>query len=204
MDVLYQNQPVGVVVADTLERATYAASLVKYEYRSQPPRTEISREKKNAFALKSIYGQPVDTRRGNLSQGLAAATSKISADYVTPIENHNPMEPHATLAIWQGNRLTVYDATQGLFGTRSTLAKIFSLPDDSVRVVSHFLGGGFGGKGSAWSHQPLAALAAKMTGRPVKLVLTRSNVRPCWLSVPHRAAPSAWRTKRRHAVRGAP
>ena len=177
MDVLYQNQPVGVVVADTLERATYAASLVKFQYdEKKPPRTEMSREKQNVFALKSVYGQPVDTRRGNLSQGLAAASSKISAEYITPIENHNPMEPHATLAVWEGSRLTVYDATQGIFGARSSLAKVFGLPDDNVRVVSHFLGGGFGCKGSAWSHQPLAALAAKMTGRPVKLVLTRQQM----------------------------
>ena len=109
-------------------------------------------------------------------QGLAAASSKISADYVTPVENHNPMEPHATLAVWEGSRLTIYDTTQGVFGTRKSLAKIFGVPNDNVRVVSHFLGGGFGCKGNAWSHVPLAAMAAKMTGRPVKLVLSRRQM----------------------------
>ncbi len=175
-DVLYQNQPVGIVVADTFERATYAASLVKYEYDSQEPRTEIDREKKNAFPPLPDPKKPTDSSRGDLKQGLAAASSKISADYVTPVENHNPMEPHATLAVWEGSRLTVYDATQGVFSTRKSLAQIFGVPNDNVRVVSHFLGGGFGCKGSAWSHVPLAAMAAKMTGRPVKLVLSRRQM----------------------------
>ncbi len=175
-DVFYQNQPIGVAVADTFERATYAASLVKYTYDSQTPRTEIDAERKDTFAPKPNPARPADSSRGNLKEGLAAASSKISADYVTPVENHNPMEPHATLAVWEGSRLTVYDATQGVFGTRKSLAKVFSLPDDNVRVVSHFLGGGFGCKGSAWSHVPLAAMAAKMTGRPVKLVLSRKQM----------------------------
>ena len=175
-DVFYQNQPIGVVVADTFERATYAASLVKYAYDTQMPRTEIDAERKNMFPPKPNPSRPADSSRGDFKQGLAAASSKISADYVTPVENHNPMEPHATLAVWEGNRLTVYDTTQGVFGTRKSLAKMFGLPDDSVRVVSHFLGGGFGCKGSAWSHVPLAAMAAKMTGRPVKLVLSRKQM----------------------------
>ena len=76
------------------------------------------------------------------------------------------MEPHATLAVWEGDHLTVYDATQGIFGDRSVLAKTFGLPPENVRVVSYFLGGGFGCKGSAWSHVVLAALAAKQVGRP--------------------------------------
>ncbi len=175
-DVLYQNQPVGIVVADTFERAAYAASLVKYEYDSQTPRTEIDRERKNAFPPKPDPKKPADSSRGDLKQGLAAAAAKISADYVTPVENHNPMEPHASLAVWEGSRLTIYDATQGVFGTRKALAKVFGLPPENVRVVSHFLGGGFGCKGSAWSHVPLAAMAAKMTGRPVKLVLSRRQM----------------------------
>ena len=175
-DVLYQNQPIGVVVADTFERATYAASLVKYTYDSQPPRTEIDAERKNMFAPTPNPSRPADSSRGSLQEGLTAASSKISVDYITPVENHNPMEPHATLAVWESGRLTVYDATQGVFGTRKSLAKVFSLPDDNVRVVSHFLGGGFGCKGSAWSHVPLAAMAAKMTGRPVKLVLSRRQM----------------------------
>ena len=175
-EVLYQNQPVGVVVADTFERAAYAASLVKYEYDSQTPRTEIDREKKNAFQPKPDPERPPDSSRGSVGQGLAAASSKISAEYITPVENHNPMEPHATLAVWEGSRLTIYDTTQGVFSTRKSLAKIFGLPNENIRVVSHFLGGGFGCKGSAWSHVALSAMAAKMTGRPVKLVLSRKQM----------------------------
>ena len=100
----------------------------------------------------------------------------MTETYITPVENHNPMEPHATLAVWEGDQLTVYDATQGIFGDRKVLAKTFGLPLENVRVVSHFLGGGFGCKGSTWSHVVIAALAAKQVGRPVKLVLERRQM----------------------------
>ncbi|MEO7732655.1 MAG: xanthine dehydrogenase family protein molybdopterin-binding subunit, partial [Kofleriaceae bacterium] len=95
----------------------------------------------------------------------------------TPVENHNPMEPHATIAVWQGDgKLTLYDATQGIFGVRNKLAKQFGLEPQNVRVINHYVGGGFGSKGSPWSHVGLAALAAKAVGRPVKLVLTRPQM----------------------------
>ena len=83
--------------------------------------------------------------------------------YTTPMESHNPMEPHATIAVWEGDKLTVYDATQGVFGARNALANVFGLKQTDVRVVSYFVGGGgFGCKGSTWAHTPLAAMAAKM------------------------------------------
>src|SRR6185503_11564363 len=90
---------------------------------------------------------------------------------------HNPMEPHATIAVWQGDtRLTLYDATQGIFGVRNKIAKTFGLDPNRVRVIDRHVGGGFGCKGTPWSHVALAALAARAVGRPVKLVLTRPQM----------------------------
>ncbi len=174
--VLYQNQPVGVVVADTLERAAYAASLVTFQYDAQTPRTVLDKEKKNAYKPEKANQDPTDSKRGDLGAGMSQASAKVEQTYVTPVENHNPMEPHATLSVWNGDQLTVYDATQGIFGVRKVLSKTFGMPIDNVRVVSHFLGGGFGCKGSAWSHVVISALAAKQVGRPVKLVLERRQM----------------------------
>ena len=174
--VLYQNQPIGVVVADTLERATYAASLVKFQYDEKTPRVDMDKQKDNAYKPAKANQDPTDSHRGDLSAGMKQAAAKVTETYVTPFENHNPMEPHATLSIWDGDHLTVYDATQGIFGDRKVLAETFQIPPENVRVVSHFLGGGFGCKGSAWSHVVISALAAKQVGRPVKLVLERRQM----------------------------
>ncbi|HVY47631.1 MAG TPA: xanthine dehydrogenase family protein molybdopterin-binding subunit, partial [Minicystis sp.] len=120
--------------------------------------------------------QPPSYARGDVDKGLAAAAARVEAVYTTPFETHNPLEPHATIAAWQGDRLTLYDATQGIFESRRKAAASLGLGKDRVRVISHFLGGGFGCKGSAWSHVVLAAMAARQLGRPVKLVLTRAQM----------------------------
>ena len=174
--VLYQNQPIGVVVADTFERATYAASLVKFQYDEKTPRTDMDKLKENAYKPEKANQDPTDSKRGDLGAGMSLAAAKVTEYYVTPFENHNPMEPHATLSVWDGDHLTVYDATQGIFGVRKVLAETFQMPQDNIRVVSHFLGGGFGCKGSVWSHVVISALAAKQVGRPVKLVLERRQM----------------------------
>jgi xanthine dehydrogenase YagR molybdenum-binding subunit len=173
-NVFYQNQPIGIAVADTFERADYAASLVKVQYDTRTPRAKMGPEKENAY-LPDMDEQE-DTRRGDPDAGMHQAAVTVNQTYSTPIENHNPMEPHATLAVWEGDHLTVYDATQGIFGTRGLLAQTFGIPQDNVRVVSYFLGGGFGCKGRTWSHVVIAALAAKQVGRPVKLVLKRRQM----------------------------
>ncbi len=174
--VLYQNQPIGVVVADTLERATYAASLVKFQYDEKKPRTDMDKQKENAYRPEKANQDPTDSKRGDMDAGMKAAAAKVTEYFTTPVENHNPMEPHATLSVWDGDHLTVYDATQGIFGVRKVLAETFQMPQDNIRVVSHFLGGGFGCKGSVWSHVVISALAAKQVGRPVKLVLERRQM----------------------------
>jgi xanthine dehydrogenase YagR molybdenum-binding subunit len=115
--------------------------------------------------------------RGDVGAGFTAAKTRVDTTYTTPVETHNPMEPHATIAVWQGDaRLTLYDATQGIFGVRNKIARTFGLDPRDVRVIDHHVGGGFGCKGTPWSHVALAALAAKAVGRPVKLVLTRPQM----------------------------
>src|SRR5437660_3126962 len=116
------------------------------------------------------------SHRGNTADALQRADIVIDAAYTTPLETHNAMEPHATIAQWEGDRLTLHDATQDVYGVKRFVAKTFGIPDDNVRVISKFVGGAFGSKGSAWSHVVLAAMAAKHVKRPVKVVLTRRQM----------------------------
>jgi xanthine dehydrogenase YagR molybdenum-binding subunit len=114
--------------------------------------------------------------RGDPPAALAAADVTIDAIYSTPLETHNAMEPHATIAQWDGDVLTLHDATQYVYGVKQFVAKTLGIPDDRVRVISKFVGGAFGSKGSAWSHVVLAAMAARHVRRPVKVVLTRRQM----------------------------
>jgi len=175
-DIYYANQPIGIVVAETLEQAQHAARIVRVDYAAARPKIDWKNEKRHAYAPARIMGGPPDYRRGDFDRGSSSAPVHVSQTYSTPYENHNPMEPHATIALWDGSSLTLYDSTQGIFGVKQTLAHVFGLPPDNVRVVCHFLGGGFGCKGSVWSHVPLAAMAAKQVERPVKLVVSRSQM----------------------------
>lgn len=182
--VHHSGQHIGVVIAETLEQAKHAASLVQVAYEAETPVTEMDKARAQAYAPKQIMGKPPEQTRGNPTQGLAAADIRIEQTYTTPTENHNPMEPHATIAVWEGEHLTVYDATQYNFGVRKVLATTLDIPEDNVRVVCHFIGGAFGCKGTVWTHVPLAAIAARQVSRPVKLVLTRAQM---FTSVGHRA-----------------
>ena len=172
--VLYAEQPVGVVVAETLEAARWAASLVRYHYEAMVPRTAL--DPKDAFAPRKVgAGDNAAEEKGDVDAGLAAA-QRIEQDYVTPNQTHNPMEPHATLAEWDGDQLTLYTATQGLYPTQKRVATLLGIPQEKVRVICYFSGGGFGSKGPTWSHVLLAAMAAKQVGRPVKLALERTQM----------------------------
>jgi xanthine dehydrogenase YagR molybdenum-binding subunit len=176
-NIYHVGQYIGVVVADTFERATHAAELVRVAYTQQPPSVDMERLRSSAVVPKGkVKEKPADTLRGNFEQGLAQAQVRVEETYITPVEHHNPMEPHATTAMWSGDRLTVYDGTQNNFGTRQTLAAGFGIPEENVRVICKFMGGAFGCKVSKWSHVSLAALAARYVRRPVKLVLTRSEM----------------------------
>jgi xanthine dehydrogenase YagR molybdenum-binding subunit len=174
--VHYHGQPIAVVVAETLEQAVAAAALVRATYAPAPAVLDFDAAKLTSYAPKKAGQSDTDKAWGNVDAGLAAADVRIDATYATPMEIHNPLEPHATVANWEGDRLTLYDATQYVSGARQTVAKTLGIDKGNVRVVSPFVGGGFGCKGSVWSHVVLAALAARKVQRPVKLVLARPQM----------------------------
>jgi xanthine dehydrogenase YagR molybdenum-binding subunit len=176
--VHYNGQPVAVVVAETLEVALQAASLVKITYDEHVPAIDVTTALAFAYPYtQQVLGRwPAATHRGDLQAGLAEAHARMDVVYTTPMETHNPMEMHATLAAWEGDHVTLWDSTQNVNGVRTVIARTLSIPPDRVRVISHFIGGAFGGKGSAWSHVVLAALAARRVGAPVKLALTRRQM----------------------------
>ena len=138
---------------------------------------------------------------GDIDAGLAHADTVVSADYTTANRHHHPIEPSATLADWDGDQLTVYDSTQWIFGTRRVLAAAFGLPADHVRVVCPYVGGGFGCKAFVWPHTLLTAAAARVTGRPVKLVLTRAQM---FTSCGHQRRPGKLSPSARSGTVGSP
>jgi xanthine dehydrogenase YagR molybdenum-binding subunit len=166
--VLFFGQPVAVVVATTLEAAQHAARLVKVSHAAEPPTTDVT---------SAQAGQPNAYARGDADAALAAADVRLEMTYRTARNHHNPMEPHATIARWDGDQLTVWDKTQWVVGgTQQELASVFGIPQQSVHVISPFVGGAFGSGLRAWPHVTIAALAAREIGRPVKLVLSRRQL----------------------------
>jgi xanthine dehydrogenase YagR molybdenum-binding subunit len=172
--VHFDRQPIAVVVAETFEQATAAAARVKAHYAPEPPILDFAAARTQAHSPGKINGEAADSSREGPSPGPVA--QRVSAVYTTPIENHNPMEPHATVAAWNGASLTLHDTTQGISGEQKTIAKIFGLDPQNVHVICPYVGGGFGCKGSVWSHVPLTAMAARLVDRPVKLVLERTQM----------------------------
>jgi xanthine dehydrogenase YagR molybdenum-binding subunit len=175
-DVRYNGQPIGVVVAETFEQATDAASLIGVRYAEERPVLDMDTAPRNPpESVRPVRGERA-TKRGDVARGLADAAVRVDRTYTTPLENHNPMEVHGTVAVWDGDALTLYESTQGITSVRTTVARYLGMPAEKVRVVSHFTGGGFGSKGGPWSHEALAAMAAREVGRPVKLVLSRRQM----------------------------
>jgi xanthine dehydrogenase YagR molybdenum-binding subunit len=175
--IYYHGQYIALVVADTLEQARRAADLIRVTYDEQPPAADMDRERGNARPPKGkVAGKPADSIRGNPDAGMSAAAVRVDEVYRTPTEHHNPMEPHATTAVWEGDKLTVYDATQFTYGVRQSMAVTFGIPEQNVRVICKFTGGGFGSKGTVWSHVSLAAAAARQVNRPVRLATSRQQM----------------------------
>jgi xanthine dehydrogenase YagR molybdenum-binding subunit len=168
------GQHIGVVVAETYEQARHAARLVKVSYDKAVARVDF--EKLEPEAAKPTAQGRADVVRGDFESAFGAAAHKIDAVYDTPIEHHQPMEPHSTLAVWEGDKLTIYNASQIVGAVQSGVAAGLGVPRENVRVITPHIGGGFGSKGGAWGHVVLAAAAAKMVNRPVKLALTRQNM----------------------------
>ena len=178
-DVNYNGQPIAVVVAKNLEQAQHAARLIKVSYKTQPAKLDFHGRLGEARLPKQPGKEQPTTEKGKIDAAFAKAAVTVENTYVTPIQNHNPMEPHATIAWWDGpekDHLNIYDATQYITGSKMSLARTLNLPLDYVKVMCPYVGGGFGCKGSQWSHVPLAAMAAKIVGRPVQLVLERNQM----------------------------
>ncbi|WP_375419267.1 xanthine dehydrogenase family protein molybdopterin-binding subunit [uncultured Hymenobacter sp.] len=176
-DITWNGQVVAVVVAETLELARYAASLVRVTYQEQVPLISLEANKGAAFVPDHVVLEPAEVSKGDAQANLALAPVRVDAVYTTPFQNHNALEPHATIAVWLDEaHLTVYDSTQYPSGVKEALVEMFKLKPDGVRVITDFVGGAFGGKVAMWQHVPLAAAAARLVQRPVKLNLTRAAV----------------------------
>lgn len=173
-DVDYNGQPIAVIVARSLEEAKAAAPLLNIKYDVKP--AKLNFDLSQAHPPRSRSRDPNSENRGDIQQALSGAQVKLEQTYITPVQNHNPMEPHATIAWWEGEKLSVYDATQYISGTRMSLARILNLAQDDVRVIDPVVGGGFGCKGSTWSHVILAAMSAKVVQKPVRIVLEREQM----------------------------
>ena len=175
--IFYAGQPVAVVVADTLEHAQQAAAKLRVTIAPEAPIASYQDPKAQLFNPFKDYNGGVQGTRGKAGEAFAAAPVQLTATYKHATNHHNPMEPGATVAHWEASdRLTVYDTVQGVAWHQQALSAYLGLPQDHVRVITKYLGGGFGGKSAIWPHTVLAALAAKAVGRPVKLVLTRPQM----------------------------
>ena len=170
-----QGQHVAVVVAETFEQADYASCLIKVEYERETPDADYEKHLDAGFVPKT-ENRPVKSERGDATAGLAAAAHRVEHVYRTPPMHHNPMEPHATVAMWRGDELTVYDATQGVVNSAGNLAQQFNVEPKAVHLMDPFVGGGFGCKGQSWPHAPICAMAARVVGRPVRLEITRRQM----------------------------
>lgn len=175
--VVYRGQFVAAVVAETLETARYAASLVVAHYKEESPDVELHADRRDLYKPEQLgNGEETDTVRGDVEAALASAPVSIDHTYTTPAYHNNPLEPHATLAIWHDSSVTLYDSNQGVDWIQEGVARAFRLPPDKVRVIAPYVGGGFGSKGFPHPHVILTVMAAQVAGRPVKFALTRQQM----------------------------
>jgi xanthine dehydrogenase YagR molybdenum-binding subunit len=172
--VPHAGWPVALVVAETSEQAREAAEALVVHYEEEPHDVTFSGEHPDAYPAAGVGGPGV-TEKGDLAAELAASAVVLDAEYTTPEEHHNPMEPHAATAHWDGGRLEVVDSNQGTLWVAGELANLFSLDPASVRVRSEHVGGGFGNKGVR-AHQVAAVMAATVLARPVRVVMTRRQM----------------------------
>ncbi len=164
--IRYWGQYVAVVVAETFEQATAAAHAAKVKYEAETPNVSMQ--------LNDLDGTPkIKSHRGDADAGFAGASVKLDETYATPVETHNPIEMHASVAVWDGDEVTLYETTQGVMNAQAALAQILGVPKENVKIVTKFLGSGFGGKLFPWPHSAMTAIAARRLQRPVKLVLDR-------------------------------
>jgi xanthine dehydrogenase YagR molybdenum-binding subunit len=171
--IFFNAQPVALVVAETYEQARYAARLVKASYNPEKHVTDTEAVRERARVPPQ---GPPPKPRGNPEEAMRNAPVKVEAEYRIPIEHHNPMEPHAAIAVWQGDKLTIFDKTQDVYSVRKHLASSFGVPEENVNVVSPFVGGAFGSSLRPNYYPALTAMAARELKRPVKVVYTRRQM----------------------------
>jgi xanthine dehydrogenase YagR molybdenum-binding subunit len=173
--VRYANQPIALVIAETLEAATEGAALLAPRYETEP--TRIGLDAAESFVPLAVGpGHPAEAHRGDVEVGLAAASRKIAETYETAPRYHNPMEPHAIVATWDGDKLSIDMPSQGLALAQARLAGLFGISPDRILIRSPFVGGAFGCKALISGPQVLGAMAARAMGKPVKLVLRREQM----------------------------
>lgn len=170
--IYFNAQPVALVVAETYEQARYASRLVKVSYNAEKHVTDTEAARGRARVPPRAAPKP----RGNPEEAMRVAPVKVEAEYRIPIEHHNPMEPHAAVAVWQGDKLTIFDKTQEVYGVRAHLASAFGVPEENVSVVSPYVGGAFGSSLRPNYYPALTAMAARELKRPVKVVYTRTQM----------------------------
>jgi xanthine dehydrogenase YagR molybdenum-binding subunit len=176
--VHYAGQPVAIVVADSHERAQWAASLLDVTYERSPSVTTLDEGRDAVYEPERIFGglMPARMERGDVDAALAEADMRVDVTYRFAANNHNPIEPAATTAVWDGDRVTIHDSTMGVRASQLTVAHLLGMSLADVRVISQFTGGSFGCKAMVWPHVTLAALAARHVRRPVRLALTRPQM----------------------------
>jgi xanthine dehydrogenase YagR molybdenum-binding subunit len=176
-EVAYRGQIVAAVVADTIEGARQAAAEVRIEYDASPHDVELRADHPDLYKPDKVNPAfPTDTEKGDFEAGFREAAVRVDETYETPAFHNNPMEPHASMAVWDSSGLTIHDSTQGASRARDTIAGVFDLPPEQVRVIGEHVGGGFGNKGTPRPQMVVAAIAARMTERPVKVAVTRRQM----------------------------
>ncbi|SDY89206.1 xanthine dehydrogenase YagR molybdenum-binding subunit [Micromonospora pattaloongensis] len=177
-EVAFRGQFIGGVVAETSEIARHAVSLVRVDYEERPHDVELREGRGDLRVPREVQPIfPMDTAEGDVDAALASAPVRVDQTYTTAWNNHNPIEPHTTIATWTGDRFTFYLSTQGVNGIQAAVAALFELGPDRVRVISPYVGGAFGSKARPHADVVLAALAARLVpDRPVKFALTRQQM----------------------------
>ena len=184
--IRYYGQYIALAVADTFEQAKAAADVVRATYAKDKHNVDVDLKPDDEPDVVETTFAPtkrLQSERGDPDKAFASAAVKLDQTYVTPTHTHNPIELQATTAVWDGDKLTIYEESQGVFNLRGVLAQMFGLPKENVRVITKFVGSGFGSKLWPWTHCPLAVAAARHLGKPVKLVLSRKMM---FQSVGHR------------------
>jgi xanthine dehydrogenase YagR molybdenum-binding subunit len=170
--VYYWGQYVAAVVAETFQQAQAAAAAVRVEY--EPAKFSVDSSLSDSLPAEGQSGGPrVMSNRGDTDAAFSSAPVKVDEVYITPVETHNPMEMHATVAVWDGKRYTLYESSQGVMNHQTVMAQVLGEPKENVEVISRFIGSGFGGKLFPWPHSAIAAAASRKLKRPVKLTLSR-------------------------------